>query len=141
MTTQDTTYNGWTNRETWAMGLWIDNEYGWRTDVDAMAGALLNDGWDSIPDWIETQTQAFGYLQYRLSDQIKEYMEAMFDIDEGLMEPRQIIALLHDIGSLYRVNYQEIAVHCMFAALERNDMLGNVLIEAINEYRLETAKS
>ena len=141
MTTQDTTYNGWTNRETWAMALWIGNEYGWQTDVDAMADALLNDEWDSIPDWIVSQTQAFGYLQYRLSDQIKEYMEAMFDIDEGLMEPRQIIALLHDIGSLYRVNYQEIAVHYMFAALERNDMLGNVLIEAINEYRLETAQA
>ena len=27
MTTQDTTYNGWTNWETWNMALWIDNEY------------------------------------------------------------------------------------------------------------------
>ena len=25
---QDTTYNGWTNYETWNVALWIQNEYG-----------------------------------------------------------------------------------------------------------------
>ena len=28
MSDKDTTYNGWTNYETWAVALWIDNEQG-----------------------------------------------------------------------------------------------------------------
>ncbi|NER31140.1 MAG: hypothetical protein F6J89_26845 [Symploca sp. SIO1C4] len=28
MVTKDQTYNGWTNYETWAVALWIDNDYG-----------------------------------------------------------------------------------------------------------------
>ena len=28
MSEKDTTYNGWTNYETWAVALWIDNEQG-----------------------------------------------------------------------------------------------------------------
>ena len=27
---EDTTYNGWTNRETWLVALWINNEQGWQ---------------------------------------------------------------------------------------------------------------
>ena len=92
-------------------------------DIDAMADALLNDGWDSIPAWIETQTQAVGYLRYRLSDQIKEYMEAMFDRDRK-------------IELWQTVDYGSIASHYIDAALERNDMMGTVLIDAINEYRI-----
>ena len=39
--TEDTTYNGWTNRETWLVALWINNEQGWQESVhDALREAV-----------------------------------------------------------------------------------------------------
>jgi len=37
MQNQDTTYNGWTNYETWAVKLWIDNEEGTQRYWEYMA--------------------------------------------------------------------------------------------------------
>jgi hypothetical protein len=128
MTTQDTTYNGWTNRETWAMALWIGNEQSWSEDIDNIATEVIKPYFEA-PEWLNGNSrytwtfQDFGVYQSRMANlvlahRIEEYMCEMFDIESELMTPENIINLLRDIGSLYRVNYDEIAGHYIEAALE-----------------------
>ena len=38
----DSTYNGWTNRATWNVNLWLANEYGWYCTVKEMAETAPN---------------------------------------------------------------------------------------------------
>ena len=58
----DTTYNGWTNYETWNVALWIDNEQGTYWEARDMArqsrtaGALAQ----SLKDWITDMAPDLG---------------------------------------------------------------------------------
>ena len=128
MTTQDTTYNGWSNRETWAMALWISNEQSWSEDIDSIAIEVIKPYFEA-PEWLNDNSRYawtfpdFGVYQSRmatrtLANHIEEYMQEMFDIESELMTPENIINILHDIGSLYRVNYIEIASHYIDTALD-----------------------
>lgn len=81
-------YNGWTNRETWATNLWIDNEFGLYQRVQELTK--------------ESETI------HELSDNIKELVEEFFDM-ENLFANRELLVMMSDIGSLYRVNWAEIA--------------------------------
>ena len=49
--TKQTHYNGWTNRETWAVSLWFSD--GWESpeDVDYTREFLMEE-WDSVSDQI-----------------------------------------------------------------------------------------
>ena len=99
-------YNGWTNRETWAVMLYINNdEYMQETATEyAQTAADEHSGeeWDgispigclaeTIEEWITT---LLDFRAYR-----EEFGSEMSD---GLQSMRD------DIGSLYRVNWREIA--------------------------------
>jgi hypothetical protein len=59
MTMTDTTYNGWTNYETWNVALWIDNEQGsyeyWRDRARDALTECDNDKDDAtatLADWL-----------------------------------------------------------------------------------------
>ena len=82
-------YNGWTNRETWATALWIDNERGL---------------YDLIQEKID---EAMGSVR-ELADMIEATLDEIFftSFDEMTQEG---LNMLRDIGSLYRVNWYEIA--------------------------------
>lgn len=84
----ETDYNGWTNRETWCTNLWIDNEFGLYERVQEFAK--------------ESETV------HQLSDNIRELIEELFDM-ESLFANRELLVMMSDIGSLYRVNWAEIA--------------------------------
>ncbi len=86
----DETYNGWTNRETWAVNLWTDNEPYLTEHRDEMVRQFSE---DSTESQIETATA--------------EWFE---NILEGLKEdmPSFYQTLLEEIGSLYRVNWLEL---------------------------------
>jgi hypothetical protein len=88
-------YNGWTNRETWATALWLDNEQGTQELMQEMA-----EQHDS---------------QAGLAESIEGFVTELLDMEEVLSAPpaqrKELISMSSDIGSLYRVNWYEIAEH------------------------------
>jgi hypothetical protein len=81
-------YNGWTNRETWATALHIDNDEGLLAPI--LEVAQLHDN------------------LYDLADEIRDFIEEVLDFD-NVSTNRNAFSMLTDIGSLYRVNWKEIA--------------------------------
>jgi hypothetical protein len=81
-------YNGWTNRETWATALHIDNDEGLLTPILEVAKAH-----DNVGD---------------LAEEIEGFIGEVLDFD-NVSTNRNAFLMLTDIGSLYRVNWREIA--------------------------------
>lgn len=100
MATNEDTYEGWTNRETWAVALWINNEQGWQTDVHD----VIRTEQDSI-----NSRGALGEVFDARScgELVKDNVEAVLSGDEydNLHEAHKIS---QDVGSLWRVNWDEL---------------------------------
>lgn len=78
---EDHRYNGWTNYETWAVSLWMDNEEGSYRYVRELARLCLKDAPDAsqVEDGIWTVEEA---ARFGLEDRLKEeYEEAMPELD------------------------------------------------------------
>jgi UDP-2,3-diacylglucosamine pyrophosphatase LpxH len=86
-------FNGWTNRETWATKLHLDNDE-----------ALNEWAYEFARDWKET-----GEAVYTLGDTLKNWVEDDLLTLENVAGNRGLWLMLTDIGSLYRVNWREIA--------------------------------
>ena len=92
----DNTYNGWTNRETWALMLWINNDEGlvsWAREIVELAephGIVQVE--DQIRTWAET------LLSHNL------YTE-----EYGAPWPEGLATMAEDVGSLWRINWNEVA--------------------------------
>ncbi len=69
--TKDTTYNGWTNYETWNVKLWIDNEQGSYEYWRERAQELWNDTTSGQYEW-ETREEMF---TRNLADMLKDEHE------------------------------------------------------------------
>lgn len=93
-------FNGWTNRETWATNLHIENDqYLYETAREYAKRELEgHDEGEEINPY---------YLGERLSSWIQDDLLTLENIagNEGLW------LMLTDIGSLYRVNWREIATY------------------------------
>jgi hypothetical protein len=99
---EDRTYNGWTNYETWAVALWLDNEQGsylyWREQAE--------EHWKNAPEcgqvakgiWSREEAAKFN-LADQLRDEIRE--------NSPIQEPCMYSDLLS--GALDEVNWKEIA--------------------------------
>ena len=93
MTTNDETYNGWTNRETWAFMLHVQNDEGLSDDAtgvvyDAVADPTCRA--DALKDWAESLFTRSGYAD--------EY---------GDTWPDSLADIAAEIGSLWRINWSE----------------------------------
>jgi hypothetical protein len=91
----DTTYNGWTNRQTWLVNLWLD-------EAPYMTESISNICLGFMGSWEEKSD-----IDWRLGDEIKNLVEEwVFEnqIDNGLATD-----LLTDAMGL--VNFREIAGH------------------------------
>lgn len=108
----DETYNGWTNRETWAVALWINNEQGWQESVLEALRSAVDD--DPNPD-----DELLGMTPYRAGEIVREQVEDMLLSDEvGNVEWQRNV--LHDIGSLYRADWAEIGASFLSDLAERD---------------------
>lgn len=112
------TYEGWSNRETWSAQLWMTNEEGIYNDVSETALLVLSGQLaDIAPEDGDTIGDALGAARYELS----QYIEGMWDewhaqVLDG--EAGQgVRGMVLDVGSLYRVDWCEIAEHWITDAM------------------------
>lgn len=100
----DDTYNGWANRETWAVALYVNNDQRWQESVlDALREAV---GEVIVGD------SGYEYADVPLKDWeagaiVKEMIEelAYHIIDEPETTTRELRQAFEDIGSLWRVDW------------------------------------
>jgi hypothetical protein len=90
-------YNGWSNRETWATMLHIDNTLGEHWLIDVLE-SFESDG---------------NFRVWRLGDYIEQcFTDAVDEMWSDVESSNHVFRMVtSDIGSLYRVNWQEIAEH------------------------------
>jgi hypothetical protein len=103
----DTTYNGWTNYETWLVNLWMDNEQGSHEFFRETAREIY-DGHEPIPDTRLTRAEV---TRFRFADWLKEHHE------ENMPEMPGVYGDLLG-GALSSVNWDEIARHYIEAIEE-----------------------
>lgn len=122
-------YNGWTNRETWCMNLWITNEQGWDEQMRELAKqavvvmqslALAKQA--IVPKSLleEIMTTTKNSHTYSLSKDIEAFFEEEFSW-EYVKDNKNLYNVVREIGSLYRVNWIEIAEHLIDDAEAGND--------------------
>ena len=99
-------YNGWTNRETWATSLHIDNDESLQNEASEKISASFLEDMDNEKEdgWQDGVTSA----EDSLKDWVEDLLSFEYWEDMGGM-PKGIQSMLKDIGSLYRVNWREIA--------------------------------
>jgi hypothetical protein len=98
-------YNGWANRETWAVALHVNNDQGWQESVlDALRGLVesipANSGEPDNPLW-----------EYRAGELIRENVESVLHptMEWDGCEPNEAARnAARDIGSLWRVDWTEL---------------------------------
>lgn len=81
-------YNGWSNRETWATALHINNDEGLLSPILEVAQLHESVG--------------------ELADEIEAFIDEVLTF-ENISTNHNAFMMLQDIGSLYRVNWYEIA--------------------------------
>jgi hypothetical protein len=100
------TYNGWTNRETWAVSLHLNNDEGLYYDLARiLEEAFLEDVDGSTREgWISGVSSA----EDSLSEWVEEILSFDYWEENGGPMPRGIQLMKNDVGSLWRVNWREI---------------------------------
>lgn len=95
---RDDTYNGWTNRETWALSLWLDNDPALHAEVLAR----VNDWRERYPDDF---SKSDNLAHWRAGQAIEELYAEITDPDE--ITPTNVRMAL-DVGSSYRIDWAEL---------------------------------
>jgi hypothetical protein len=100
----DQTYEGWSNRETWATVLHIDNDEGLHDQRNDLCCESLKVG----PNTVLTSKQN---ARYSLARDVENWVKDMsHDVYFSETPPNQaLLGMFHEIGSLWRVNWDEIA--------------------------------
>ena len=87
----DTTYNGWTNRETWAIGLYL---------MDMITDQIIDD----LDSWAVTDTEEASQL-------FESYVD-------DIIENANMNDLLLDLLDISQVNWEELGEHALDTAFE-----------------------
>lgn len=100
-------YNGWKNRETWAVMLHLDNDQGLYNDYHELYKEVSKE--ELTSEVLKPDEE----ILYKYSDQLKEWVEDMcsphYWQEHGMDMPEWAINMYEDVGSLWRVNWDDIA--------------------------------
>lgn len=98
------TYNGWSNYETWAVGLWLDNEEGSYHHTRTLARIAQREAGRSqaVKDWGWTHEDA---ATWQLAKMIQDFIEEHDPVPTATL----YADLMH--AALCEVNWREIARH------------------------------
>ena len=110
----DETYNGWTNRETWAVALHIDNDEGLHEHRNGLCkeAAAYGDPDNDHARILTIEQARIRRLARSLQEWVEELSEEVFFPQPEYPAPTQaLLGMFHDIGSLWRVNWDEIATN------------------------------
>ena len=102
----DENYNGWSNRETWATALHIDNDqgfYNYRCELVELARTY---GRKNAHRCLTEENATHIFLQKSLRTWIECLFESYFEEPKN---NKKIGLMVQDIGSLWRVEWREIA--------------------------------
>lgn len=106
------TYEGWTNRETWAFVLWLNNDEG----LNDTALDYAKTAWE---EHAEDGEGRYVTASDCLADTFKSWIEEDLFTLENIAGNEALFMMLTDIGSLYRINYQEAAESFIDDIVER----------------------
>ena len=98
-------YNGWSNRETWALLLWVNNDQGLQESAMDYALTEYKEHKAEGDDEGQITSDAVNCLAETLENWITEDLLTF----ESIKESPALFSMLTDIGSLYRVNWREVA--------------------------------
>lgn len=98
-------YNGWTNRETWGLALHIDNDQGLQETASELIGQAFLENIDTEKEdgWQDGLYEA----EKALADWVDDIFSPGYWGEDTLSAG--LLLILKDVGSLYRVNFREIA--------------------------------
>ena len=96
------TYEGWSSRESWALALWLNNDEG----LNDTALDYAKTAWE---EHAEDGEGRYVTASDCLADTFKNWIEEDLFTLENIAGNEALFNMLTDIGSLYRIDYQEVA--------------------------------
>lgn len=116
------TYNGWTNRETWALALHLSNNEG---DYDAASNQALYELRHALDETTDLPIEhtasriALSCMTSWLEEWAQEVYDSVLASEEDTYGNSAARMLVSDVGSLWRVDFREIAEHYIDEAREK----------------------
>jgi hypothetical protein len=111
VSTNDETYNGWANRETWAVALHINNDQGWQESVTELVRTTVAGIDQDPPTYIAAGDLTDTFYANRVGDAIRDNVESVLDPNEAWdagYYVEHVLPIVTDLGSLWRVDWREI---------------------------------
>ena len=123
-------YNGWPNRETWAVGLHLDNDYGLYEYRCGLVDVMVA----SHADWVaeDAVSRVGTRAVFRVADAVESWVRDEFErvfhpmeaVVQGVVVDHQAGVwrmMASDVGSLWRVDWTCLAEHWVDDAEEGDD--------------------
>jgi hypothetical protein len=104
-------YHGWANRETWACHLWLTNDEGLYTQARTRVRAAFDERCASLaekyPEWNDQERTDVAGIDAggTVREVFDEWISDLRDDDEC----NDVINVLTDVGSLWRVEWEDVA--------------------------------
>lgn len=107
----DETYNGWSNRETWALVLHFNNDEGLQAETAETAETYLRETYGD--DWREMPADEMRGAAYGAGEHVRDHFDEMtraaYWRDEyGADMPEWADLMRADVGSFWRVDVAEV---------------------------------
>lgn len=108
-------YNGWTNRETWCMSLWLDNDRGMYHEAQNATARGLIRAADFANEYPEATVHVYRHVAIELEDMVGEWRDDLtgsdyFDNDSASV-PTDLLLMFLEIGSFWRIDWDDIATN------------------------------